>query len=536
MKIHFIKEYLLNAALKKAGLTEINAPYADAKFLANRMTEHLGESGRVSDRTLVRCFEDKEKWTDTWGYLAAYVLEKGDDFQNLKPTDKEGRNFLLRTYLGEYRTALEKEMQAQEKLTLRTKNGLSSTSSDNSNLPNPWSRRELLKKGLYTGIGTIAGISLFSGYQLMTKKAALPPLNMLVNTHPGNELFWQYITKWATLLKENSGGRINILPRGLEAEEKERKDSLLQRLILGEDFSQRSFDLYASVNYHDESDNSILNFYGSIPFGMTSQEFNAWYLHKGEQLLHDHKGAYKVYLFGNSGEQMGGWFLKPINQLADLENMTIRMHGLGANVLRRSANNLIVFRTFYDADGLVQKIKSEQGNPAQYAIEYMNAHTDQLLGYPQLLDKLTKAGLPHQDLYLYEKGWHERGTIWTIKMNRNIHNLFQGDKELLHIFEYTTKEIHHQITQAFENSGRTSLRNLKLQQANLPYQIKKFNRTLGNHFLQKTKQVLNEKYNGHKIYQSYCDFHKNWSGVDLKNGQILDEHVWEELFELPTFR
>ena len=80
MKIHFIKEYLLNAALAKAGLKEINAPYADAKFLANRMAEHLGEAGRVSDRTLVRCFEDKEKWTDTWGYLAAYVLEKGEDF------------------------------------------------------------------------------------------------------------------------------------------------------------------------------------------------------------------------------------------------------------------------------------------------------------------------------------------------------------------------------------------------------------------------------------------------------------------------
>jgi len=532
MKIHFIKEYLLNAALEKAGLTEVNAPYADAKFLANRMAEHLGESGRVSDRTLVRCFEDKEKWTDTWGYLAAFVLDKGEDFQGLKPTDKEGRNFLLRTYLKEYRTELEKEIQAQAQLKLQVaQNGLSATSAENSSLPNPWSRRELLKKGLYTGIGAMAGISLFSGYQFMTKKAALPPLNMLVNTHPGNELFWQCIKKWTDLLKENSDGRIQVLPRVLETEEKERKESLLQRLILGEDFSQRSFDLYCSVNYHDESDNSSLNFYGSIPFGMTSQEFNAWFLYEGKPLLTAYKGAYKIYLFGNSGQQMGGWFLKSVDAVADLENMTIRMHGLGASVLQRSANNLTVFRTFHDADSFVQKIKTEQGNPAQYAIEYMNAHTDEGLAYPELLDKLAAANLPHQALYLYEKGWHERGSVWTIKMNQKIYELLKDNKELLNIFEYTTQGIQHEITQIFEKSGREALRNLKLQKDTLPFQIKKFNRTLGNHFLQKTKQVLNEKYNGNKIYQSYCDFHKNWSGIDLQNGQILDEHVWEELFQ-----
>ena len=532
MKIHFIKEYLLNAALKKAGLKEINAPYADAKFLANRMAEQLGEAGRVSDRTLVRCFEDKEKWTDTWGYLAAYVLEKGEDFQELKPTDKSGRNFLLRTYLEEYKTALEKETQAQQ--LLEVANTAPTASPDSLEQTNIWSRRNLLKKGLYTGIGTVLGVSCLSSYQFMTKKAALPPMNMLINTHPGNELFRSFIKKWTALLKENSGGRINILPRNLEPEEKERKESLLQRLILGEDFNQRSFDLYCSVNYHDESVNSTLNFYGSIPFGMTSQEFNAWYLYEGEQLLKEYKGAYKIYLFGNSGQQMGGWFLKSVDSVGDLENMTIRMHGLGANVLQRSANNLTVFRTFHDADSFVEKIKKEEGNPAQYAIEYMNAHTDQLLAYPQLLDKLTAAGLPHQDLFLYEKGWHERGSIWTIKMNRKIYDLLKTDKELLNIFEYTTLQINHQLTQAFEQSGREALRNLKLQQDTLPFQIKKFNRTLGNHFLQKTRQVLMEKYKGNKIFQSYADFHKNWSSIDLQRGQILDRHVWGELFDVES--
>lgn len=111
MQSHYIKEYLLKAALEKAGIKTINTPYADAKFLANKIADNLGEASRISDRTLVRCFEDKEKWTDTWGYLAAFVLEKGTDFKDLKPTDKSGRQLLLRASLEEYRAEIEAKAQ-----------------------------------------------------------------------------------------------------------------------------------------------------------------------------------------------------------------------------------------------------------------------------------------------------------------------------------------------------------------------------------------------------------------------------------------
>ena len=200
---------------------------------------------------------------------------------------------------------------------------------------------------------------------------------------------------------------------------------------MGKDFEEQAFDLYCSVNYHDEPDNSSLNFYGSVPFGMTSQEFDAWYLHEGKQLLHEYKDVNKTYLFGNSGEQMGGWFFKPIEEVSDLDNMAIRIHGLGANVLQRAARRVKVFRTFLDAEGFVQKIKSDGGQPAQYAIEYMNAHSDQLLGYPNLVEILSQQGYPDHQLFLYEKGWHERGSLWTIKMNRGIYELLKENKDLL---------------------------------------------------------------------------------------------------------
>jgi len=210
MKSHYLKEYLLKAALEKAGIKTINTPYADAKLLANKITEHLGEASRISDRTLVRCFEDKEKWTDTWGYLAAYVLDKDSDFQDLQPSDKTKRQLLLRNSLAEYSANIEAQIQKPQTFPpIPPKETVLPTSS----LSN--SRRSFLKNGLYTGLGAIGGIALLKTYQQGSKKAALPPLNMLVNTHPGNDLYWQYISMWAAQLKENSNGRIDIRPRAL---------------------------------------------------------------------------------------------------------------------------------------------------------------------------------------------------------------------------------------------------------------------------------------------------------------------------------
>jgi len=184
-----------------------------------------------------------------------------------------------------------------------------------------------------------------------------------------------------------------------------------------------------------------------------------------------------------------------------------------------------------DAKGFVQKIKTDDGIPSQYAIEYMNAHADQVLNYPNLLEVLAEEGFNHNQLFLYEKGWHERGSLWTIKMNRAIYELLQGNKELMTIFNYTTQEMHYQITQAFENTSRVALSKWKQEPGGMPFQIKKFPRHIGERFLQETSQLLNEKYNGNKIYQSYAAFHKNWAGIDLMKGQFMKSYLWEEFFE-----
>ncbi|MEE9314621.1 MAG: TRAP transporter substrate-binding protein [Rhizobiaceae bacterium] len=74
------------------------------------------------------------------------------------------------------------------------------------------------------------------------------------------------------------------------------------------------------------------------PFGLTPIEHITWINHGGGQAIWDKLYApfgIKPFMAGNTGFQMGGWYKKELNSLADLQGLTIRMPGLGGEVMRR---------------------------------------------------------------------------------------------------------------------------------------------------------------------------------------------------------
>ena len=76
-------------------------------------------------------------------------------------------------------------------------------------------------------------------------------------------------------------------------------------------------------------------FFTTAPFGMGALAHQTWIEHRGGQQLWDElyrpRGV-RGLLAGNTGPSMGGWFRKPVESLADIKGLRIRVQGMGGEV------------------------------------------------------------------------------------------------------------------------------------------------------------------------------------------------------------
>ena len=94
-----------------------------------------------------------------------------------------------------------------------------------------------------------------------------------------------------------------------------------------------------SAAYYWRGKHPIFAVFGTVPFGMTAQETNGWLHHGGGlELWREAYEPFNIVPFacGNSGVQMGGWFNKEINSLADVDGLKMRIPGLGGDVFERA--------------------------------------------------------------------------------------------------------------------------------------------------------------------------------------------------------
>jgi TRAP-type mannitol/chloroaromatic compound transport system substrate-binding protein len=76
----------------------------------------------------------------------------------------------------------------------------------------------------------------------------------------------------------------------------------------------------------------------AVPFGLNSRQMTSWmYEGNGLKLLREHFGKVGIVNFpmGNTGVQMGGWFRKEVNSVADLKGLKFRCGGFAGRVLER---------------------------------------------------------------------------------------------------------------------------------------------------------------------------------------------------------
>ncbi|MEB3282637.1 MAG: TRAP transporter substrate-binding protein [Lyngbya sp.] len=143
-----------------------------------------------------------------------------------------------------------------------------------------------------------------------------------------------------------------------------------------------------------------LAFATTVPFGLNAQQQQAW-LHSGEglALMQNLYADFGVRNFpgGSTGAQMGGWFKREVNTLADLKGLKMRIPGLGGQVMGRLGMEVQVLLGNQIFDAL-------DGNKLD-AAEWVGPYDDEQLGLNRVAP------------FYYFPGWWEPGTTYEFQVN-----------------------------------------------------------------------------------------------------------------------
>ena len=196
----------------------------------------------------------------------------------------------------------------------------------------------------------------------------------------------------AEKVKEMSGGnfQITVYPAGELAGALEVLDSV----------QQGSAHVGHTASYYYIGKNPALAFECCVPFGMTSRQQTAW-LHRGGGLELTRKlfADFNIINFpaGNTGVQMGGWFKKEIDSLADMQGLKMRIPGIGGKVM---SNMGVAVQTL--AGGEIY-MALERG--AIDATEWVGPYDDEKLGFHKIAR------------FYYYPGWWEPGPSLSFYVN-----------------------------------------------------------------------------------------------------------------------
>ncbi len=284
-------------------------------------------------------------------------------------------------------------------------------------------RRDFLKKA---GIG-IAGVAASSavlaacggdsdsdGADATTTTAAGSTDGEVSLSQDAPEIEWEMGTSWPTGLvtlfgaaetfaaevSRLTGGRfkINARPAG----------EIVGGLEVLPTVRDGGMQIGHTASYYYTGLNEVQQFGTAVPFGLTQRQQNAWlYEGGGLELLNEfYAEEHGIIAFpaGGTGCQMGGWFTKEINTVADLQGLKMRIPGLAGRVLAALGGEQVSV-----AGG---EILTSIETGAIDAAEFVGPTDDLILGLDQL----------GSELFYYHPGWWEPGTALEVQISLELWN------------------------------------------------------------------------------------------------------------------
>ncbi len=225
----------------------------------------------------------------------------------------------------------------------------------------------------------------------------------MVTTWPANfPVFQEAPELFAEQVRVMSNGRLEIkVFAGGE---------LVPALQVFDAVSQGAVELGHGSAYYWAGKVPAAQFFSTVPFGMEQKGVEAWLYHGGGlelwNELYEPFGVMALPI-GNTGVQMGGWFNKKIESIADLKGLRMRVPGLGGKVLDRAGGNPILM----------------SGGELYTALERGTIDATEWVGPLHDL----RLGLNRAARYYYYPGWHEPGTELELLINTARWNSLPAD-------------------------------------------------------------------------------------------------------------
>ncbi|MGB3756048.1 MAG: ABC transporter substrate-binding protein [Rivularia sp. (in: cyanobacteria)] len=269
-------------------------------------------------------------------------------------------------------------------------------------------RRNLLLSAAATSVGVI-GIGLANEYTQMPNVT----WRMASFLAESNQLI---LSKAPRIIRKRiydiTGGRfqIELYNQNILTEE------ILTKVSDGKDVQCGFSGIYYNTDKY-----KVLFFGSSIPYGLTPQEQTAWLLYKKkpndkltfiQEIYQREELGLNVIPFpaAATGAQMGGWFKKELEKVEDFNGITMRIPGLGGEVLRRYFN-VNLDKNLPGGAIPTSKITQALKTGKIQAAEWVGPYDDLLLG-------LHKA----EANYYYYPGWWEPSTTFDMVVNQDAWN------------------------------------------------------------------------------------------------------------------
>lgn len=227
---------------------------------------------------------------------------------------------------------------------------------------------------------------------------------------------WNMVTSWpknfpalgtganefAARVEALSGGRMRIRVHGA--------GELVPALEVFDAVAAGTAEMGHSASYYWRGKVAASQFFTAVPFGMNTQETNAWLYYGGGQELWDElyaKHNLKPFAVGNTTTQPGGWFKKEINSLEDLQGVKLRLPGLAGEAMNR-----IGVTTVTIPGG---EIFTAMQTGALDAADWVSPYNDLAFGLHQVAD------------YYYTSAWNEPSAILEGTVNLDAWNALPDD-------------------------------------------------------------------------------------------------------------